>query len=115
MSPLVAPERSSLTDVKSLLHWPYAERPPAGAFARYGNPRRGRPISAPPDRERDEHLQPQSDHDWSEVLVARDTAAAGPCGRDLPHPRAPEDSAALDHRDAGIGPCTDRVSRAACV
>jgi hypothetical protein len=31
-------------------------------------PRRGAPISAVPDRERDEHLQPQSDHDRVRLL-----------------------------------------------
>src|ERR1700741_5230216 len=43
----------------------------AEAFARYGNPRRGPPISATPDRERDQHLQPQSEHDRGAVLVRR--------------------------------------------
>jgi integrase len=43
----------------------------AQTLARHGNPRRGTPISAVPDRERDQHLQPQSDHDRGAVLVPR--------------------------------------------
>jgi len=35
----------------------------AQTLARYGNARRDTPISAVPDRERYEHLQPQSDYD----------------------------------------------------
>jgi hypothetical protein len=40
----------------------------AQTLARYGNARRGEPIAATPDRERYEHLQPQSDHDRVRVL-----------------------------------------------
>src|SRR6201993_5550614 len=38
--------------------------------------RRVAPISAAPGRERDEHLQPQSDHDGGAVLVSRHAAAS---------------------------------------
>src|ERR1700757_4623972 len=40
-----------------------------------------------------EHLQPQPHHDRVAVLVPRDAAPIGPCGRDLSPPRASEDSA----------------------
>src|SRR5215472_8006307 len=47
--------------------WPHlqlqAVRRLAQTLARYRNARRGAPISAAPRRERDEHLQPKSDHD----------------------------------------------------
>ena len=38
-------------------------------------------------------LQPQPRHDRVAVLVPRDAAPIGPCGRDLSPPRASEDSA----------------------
>ena len=41
-------------------------------------------VPAAPCRERREHLQSQPHHDRAAVLVSRDAAAAGPCGRDLP-------------------------------
>jgi hypothetical protein len=52
-------------------HMPQAVRRLAQAFARYGNARRGPPISVVSRRERHEHLQSQSDHDRGAVLVPR--------------------------------------------
>ena len=51
------------------------------------------PFPAAPRRDRDEHPQPQPHHDRAAVLVPRDAAAAGPCGRDLSPARTAEDSA----------------------
>jgi len=50
------------------------------------------PVPAAPCRKRSEHLQSQPHHDRAAVFVSRDAAAVGPCCRDLPHPRAAEDS-----------------------
>ena len=58
---------------------------------RHGQRRGHSPVPAAPRRDRDEHLQPQSHHDRAAVLVPRDAAAVGPCGRDLSPPRTAED------------------------
>src|SRR3984957_10070989 len=57
----------------------------AQTLTRCGNARRGARISAAPDRERDEHLQPQSDHDRGAVLVPRHAASPRSRGRGLAH------------------------------
>src|SRR6201993_5615995 len=43
----------------------------------------GTPISAAPNRERDEHLQPQSDYDRGAVLVPRHATSPRSGGRGL--------------------------------
>src|SRR6266496_1214442 len=51
------------------------------------------PDTAALGRDGREHLQRQPHHDRVAVLVPRDAAPTGPCGRDLSPPRASEDSA----------------------
>src|SRR5215475_10407360 len=69
--------------------WPHLQLPAvrrlAQTLARYGNARRGAPISAAPRRERDEHLQPQSDHDRGAVPVPRHAASPRSGGGGLAH------------------------------
>src|ERR1700739_3661105 len=50
--------------------------------SRYGNGRRGTPISVVPDRDY-QHLQPQSDHDRGAVLVPRHATSPRSGGRGL--------------------------------
>ena len=61
-------------------------------------PDEGTPISAAPRRERDEHLQPQSDHDRSSVLVPRHTPSPRSGGRGLAHQGAREAAAGAEPR-----------------
>src|SRR6516164_9753027 len=68
----------------------------ARTLARYGNARRGAPISVAPDRERDEHLQPQSDHDRGAVPVPRHTPSPRSGGRGLAHQGARETAAGAE-------------------
>ena len=68
----------------------------AQTLARYGNARRGARISAAPDRGRDEHLQPQSDHDRGAVLVPRHAPSPRSGGRGLAHQGAREVAAGAE-------------------
>src|SRR5882757_7325864 len=55
----------------------------AQTLARYGDARRGPPISVVPRGERYEHLQPQSDYDRGTVLVPRHAPSPRSGGRGL--------------------------------
>src|SRR5450631_2990827 len=68
----------------------------AQTLARYGNARRDARISAAPDRERDEHLQPQSDHDRRAVLIPRHAPSPRSGGRGLAHQGAREAAAGAE-------------------
>ena len=87
--------------------WPHlqlqAVRRLAQTLARYGNPRRGAPISAAPDRERDEHLQPQSDHDRGAVPVPRHATSSRSGGRGRAHQGAREAAAGAEPRGGQAG------------
>src|ERR1700751_3690560 len=69
-------QRSHIYSCKRFAAW--LKRSP-----RHGNRRRGTPISAAPNRERDEHLQPQSDHDRGTVPVPRHATSPRSGGRGL--------------------------------
>src|SRR5580692_5729411 len=77
----------------------------AQTLARYGNGRRGTPISAAPHRERYEHLQPQSDHDRGRVPVPRYATSPRSGGRGLAPQGAGEAAASAEPR--GGQPCPD--------
>ena len=74
----------------------YAHLRLAQTLARYGNARRDARISAAPDRERDEHLQPQSDHDRRAVLIPRHAPSPRSGGRGLAHQGAREAAAGAE-------------------
>src|SRR5437764_8917832 len=82
-------QRSHIYSCKRFAAW--LKRSP-----RYGNARRGARISAAPDRDRDEHLQPQSDHDRGAVLVPRHAASPRSGGRGLAHQGAREAAAGAE-------------------
>ena len=67
-------------------------------LARYGDGRRGAPLSTAPRRGRREHLQPQSDHDRGAFPVPRHAAPPRSGGRDLAHEGAAEAAAGVEPR-----------------